>query len=345
VGLGLPGGQLSMVNPASVAGLPAPALLVTYQPESYDFDAGDVSGTGSVGRFPLIQAAIPFRRRFVATLGYGSYLDRRWRAEAEDTIQLNGEDQAVRDRYVSEGGVGRLRFGGAYLLHDRLAVGASVDVLTGVVRDSVIRRFPADTGVDVIAPSVRGQEWEHSGIAGTVGARWSPHDAVTVAASVTAGGKIMAEADSASLGKEYSMPLAFDVGASARIARSTTVAAALKYTGWGDTDAELTDGAGGARDLRSVSGGIEYEGFSLGRRTLPLRLGARYTELPFRWGSKTDGNEFPNETAFSGGLGVRMAGGAALADLAVERGSRGGDAAGFDESYWRFTVSLTLLGR
>ena len=38
-------------------------------------------------------------------------------------------------------------------------------------------------------------------------------------------------------------------------------------------------------------------------------------------------------------------GGAARLDLSMERGTRGSDAAGLKESYWRLLFSATVLGR
>jgi hypothetical protein len=74
-------------------------------------------------------------------------------------------------------------------------------------------------------------------------------------------------------------------------------------------------------------------------------VGARYATLPFRWGPESAGAAFPSEKALTAGLGARLAGGAAQVDLGGERGWRGGGDSVLDESYWRMTLSLTLLGR
>ena len=65
--------------------------------------------------------------------------------------------------------------------------------------------------------------------------------------------------------------------------------------------------------------------------------------LPFRW----DGADsaFPDERALTAGIGARLGRGAAMLDAAVERGTRGGDAAGFEEPFWRGSVSVTLFAR
>lgn len=73
-----------------------------------------------------------------------------------------------------------------------------------------------------------------------------------------------------------------------------------------------------------------------------MRVGGRYAELPFRWSADV---EFPDERAVTGGIGMLFSGGAAALELGGERGWRGGSAAGLDESFWRMSLSLSLLGR
>ncbi len=88
-----------------------------------------------------------------------------------------------------------------------------------------------------------------------------------------------------------------------------------------------------------VGGGVELEGLRLVGRPLPVRFGARLTQLPFAWA----GDDFADERALTAGAGIRFAGGAALLDLAGERGTRAGGT--LDESFWRVSLSLQLLGR
>ena len=91
-----------------------------------------------------------------------------------------------------------------------------------------------------------------------------------------------------------------------------------------------------------MSGGLEYEGIRFLGRPIPVRIGGRFAQLPFRWSADA---EFPEERAVTGGLGVLFGGGAAAIELGGERGWRGGDAAGLEEAYWRLSLSLSLLGR
>jgi len=348
VTVGLPEPSFSMINPAAPVGLPAPGFVVTFQPDQYDATAGAASASGTTSRFPLLQAAFPVGGRFTGSIGYGAFLDQHWQVEQADSLDLSGGRVPVTDRFVSTGAVARLRVGAGYRATDRLALGIAADVLTGAVRDSSIRVLSED-----FIQSTSGVTYRYSGIGVSAGARWTPSDALTLAAAVTGGGEITAretdennadDDDDVREEKSYARPIEADVGASARIAQNAVVAASARWTGWSAVDDELTAESGGARDALSASLGVEYEGVRLLGRPLPLRLGARYTQLPFRWGLEGD-TEFPEERALSAGAGLRLAGGLARLDAAAERGQRGGGSAGFEEPFWRFSFSLSVLGR
>lgn len=340
VGLGLPGANLSLVNPAEDALLLVPSFGVTVQPDYYSGTAGGFASSGRTQRFPVLHAAFPFARRFAVSLGYGAFLDRRFRAEVTDSVDVAGTPTLVTDRFISSGGVSRLRLGAAVRPGARLAFGASADVYTGAARDSAVRAFAQLVG------SVRETVWSFRGVGVAAGARWDASEALRLSAAVSGPARLRAEPDNDSTlaTREFDLPLTFDAAASGRVTRNTTVALAARWAGWSSADAQLGD-RGGARDVRSGSVGLEYEGLTFGRKTLPLRLGARYTELPFRWTTTGSGTAFPTERALSGGLGLRLAGGAAALDVGAERGMRGAEEAAIDERFWRLSLSLTLLGR
>jgi hypothetical protein len=351
VALGLPGYNLSLVNPAGAAGVPAPALLVAFQPDFFTSRLGEQENRSSTARFPLIHAAFPFAERWSASVGYGALLDQNWGARQADSVRLSGRSLGVTDSLASQGGVGRFRAGAAYRAGERLSVGAALDLYTGSTRYSLSRFFEADpTGQTSSVPAVQSREWTYSGVGGALGVHWIPVPALHLAAAVSAGGSLDAEpqGDStvAGTGRSYSIPVMLHAGASGRVAPGAMVALSGEWSGWSALDPELV-ASGGARDAWSLSGGVEWDTPDREEAgpAFPLRVGARYAALPFRWGSTAGGNEFPTERALTAGGGARLAGGAALADLAVERGWRGGGGAVLDESYWRLTLSLTLLGR
>ncbi|HEV2129902.1 MAG TPA: hypothetical protein VGR27_02290, partial [Longimicrobiaceae bacterium] len=185
----------------------------------------------------------------------------------------------------------------------------------------------------------------YSGLSYNAGVRWNPSEAFALGASVGQGGTLESRPEDAALpALSYQLPLTASFGGSGRVTPTTLVALSGRWTGWSATDDALS-AAGGARDTWSVGGGIEWEAFTAGERVFPFRLGARYATLPFAWQAAAEGDGLLTERALTGGAGIRLAGGAAVADLALERGTRGGDAAGLSESFWRMAVSLTVLGR
>jgi hypothetical protein len=335
--------RLSLVNPAALAALPAPTIGFTYQGDSFDpgFTGAEA---GATGRFPLVQAAFPFRQRIILSAGYGSFLDQHWQAEHRDSITVAGERREVVDRFTSTGGSARLRLGGAYQFGPQFGAGVAVDVFTGAVRDSVTRQI---TG---LFPSIEAAEYRYDGMGLGAGVRWTPHPALAVEAAVSGGGNLRATPRGAVVDDEiapatevrYPLPLRANAGASGRIAQTILVVASGRWSGWSTADGAL---AGGARDAMGFGGGVEWDGFGIAGRPVPLRLGARYDQLPFAWQDGAGDAGFPTETALTGGLGLRLAGGAAQLDVGAERGWRGGGAPGFDEPYWRLTLSAAILGR
>jgi hypothetical protein len=327
----------SLLNPASVAGTTVYGFVVAMQPDHYDATAGALTNSGTTVRFPLLLAVIPASPRLALQVGYGAYLDQHWRVEQDDSITVSTGRVAVHDRFSSSGGVARFQAGAGYRVTERLSAGLAVDVFTGAAHDSSERTL---TG---FLPAQSEVVYSYSGLGVGLGARWQPTERASVSSALHGGGRIRAEADSAGGGerKDYANPLSVDAGASARIGSATTLVVSGRWAGWSTVDDELS-ASGGARDAASVAGGVEYTGLSLLRKTMPLRLGARYGQLPFRW---TGTAEFPNERAVTAGLGLGLGGGAALLAASAERGWRGGAAAGVDEPYWRFSFSLRVLGR
>lgn len=337
VALGLPEATFSLVNPAGPVGLATAAISVTYQPDQYDATAGTLATSGTTARFPTVLAVFQPRPRLSLMAGYGAFLDQNYRATRSDSIDLSTGRVAVEERFRSQGAIARFRGGVGYRVGQRLAVGLALDAFTGAVRDTS-QRFVGDLNPATSATTVT-----YTGTGISAGVRWTPLDALSVAAAVSGGGKLNASPDDSTVaGKDYSLPVTMDVGASARVTGNMLLAGSARWAGWGTADGDITN-RGGARDALNLSGGLEYDGFTLLGQTLPLRLGARMARLPFRWvGEDT---AFPDERALTAGIGARLGRGAALVDAAVERGTRGGDAAGFEEPYWRGSVSVTLLAR
>jgi hypothetical protein len=334
---GLPDPHLSLVNPAAAVGIPVAGLSVTFMGDEIESVSAGRSETFTTARFPAIQLAFPVGGRFVGTVGYAGVLDQNWTASRVDSVNLAGQRRQVEDFFLSEGGAARLRLGAGYRVLPRVDVGVGLDIYTGAAREGLPN------------PALQGTDYTWQGVGFSAGARWRGN-ALSVSAAVTAGGELTAEpADSGVVGDSYTLPLTFDAGASARITQRTLAAVSVRYAQWSSADEELRAGGegpagygAGAQDALQVSGGLEYEGIRFLGRPIPLRVGGRFAQLPFRWSADA---EFPEERAVTGGLGILFGGGAAALELGGERGWRGGDAAGLEEAFWRMSLSLALLGR
>lgn len=337
--LGLPGPELSWDNPAGAAGLPAAGLRVSFQMDEYDAEFSGRTGSGSTARFPMVMGAFPFGSRFAATVGFAGFLDQNWAFERRDTLVVSGDSVEVLDRLASEGGASRVRLGGAYRILPTLSLGLGAELFTGGAERVAGRVFPGQN-----APACCTATWTYKGTGMLASVDWTPNEAFTVALSASAGGKLKAEHTSGqnAVDHEYDLPVLLNAGASGQVASSLMVTLGGQWGGWSTLDEALVE-EGGARDSWSLQGGVEAEGFRLLGLSLPLRVGMRTERLPFRFRSAEVG--WADETAFTGGTGLTLGGGAARVDLAVERGSRGSADAGLEESYWRMLVTATVLGR
>ena len=338
VSLGLPGSEISWMNPAGAVGLPAGGLTASFQYDDVSTDYVGDQSNATIARFPLFLAAFPFGSRWAVTAGLGGFLDQNWSFQRRDSLIVEGDTLQFIDRLASQGGAARVRLGAGYRPFGRLSIGLGVDVFTGGVERVDGRVFePA------LDPRCCRRSWDYSGL-GVVGSiDWNPTDALSLSVGGSAGGTLDADPrDSTAAPFSSTIPASVDAGGTARLAPSLLVAAGAKWTGWSQADDELT-GVGGARDVTSFHGGVEWDALRIGARAIPLRVGARTGTLPF--GASTGGDErWSRETAFTGGTGITLGGGAMSADLGVERGSRSGEA-NVDESFWRVLFSVSVLGQ
>lgn len=339
-GVGVEGAELTWLNPADVVGIPAPGFKLAYQHDAFSAAYGGRSSDGTTARFPLIVGAFPVGSRAAITVGAAGFLDQNWAVEQRDTLLIGGDSVMVVDQFTSEGGVNQLRLGGGYRILDQLVVGASVEYYLGGVERSGGRIFPGSG-----SPGCCRAEWTYGGTGGTVGLEWRPVEAVTFGTSVSFGGTLRAETeDTLASDASYRIPTRIHAGASGRVSENLLLAVSGEWGGWSTLDETLSE-VGGARDVVSLHGGLEWDAARVWGREVPIRLGTRRTGLPFGWGLPAASTGWADETAVTGGLGILLAGGAVRADLATERGWRGGSDAGIEESFWRTTFSVTVLGR
>jgi hypothetical protein len=342
IGVGLIGFNPSLINPAEVAGITRRGVSAVLQPMSTSVDV-DGAEDGTAGtRFPVLRIIYPVSDRLVASLGYGSYLEQSWAIGTQTQQEFDGQQITVTDVLRSTGGIAQLRLGASYSISPTLAVGAAGGLLTGNVERIARRGFTGDT-TGLLRPFEQRLRWTYLAPIAAVGVRWDIAGVARVSASAMAGGNLEAEGvDGNAADRSYGAPMELAAGASARLSPLFTANAGAVWNRPPSTEGDTES----SESLR-LGAGLEYQGVRSGLRTYPVRLGARWEQLPYY----LQGEAQPTEVAAGLGVGFRLgdpANPAALADFAIERGRRsglgGGAVNGVTEQLWRFTFSLSLFG-
>ena len=349
-GVGLIGLSTSIVNPAEQAGFLRRGVTAAFQPWSGTTEFQGEDAQIGATRFPIMAIFYPTRLG-VFTLGYTGLLEQSYAVVAEGEEILGTDTVQTSDLVNAVGGIGQLRLGIARQLSSRFAIGVSAGIYTGNIDRGISRTYPDSTLG--FRPFETHNRWSYSGPQVSVGALWDPMPDLRIGASATWSGTLKASPEEGSTTEyEYDMPVRFAVGASGRVGRNLLAAVSGSWASWSSADFR-TPGvleATIADRQMEIGGGIEYQELRRGNRVFPLRLGARTAKLPFHLGDE----EAPTEWAVSGGIGLRLVeddfGPLAVGDIGFERGSREGlsstsAAEGLKETFWRFTVSLSLFGR
>ncbi len=132
----------------------------------------------------------------------------------------------------------------------------------------------------------------------------------------------------------------FKVSTTAALSPTLALNAGASYSNWSGLGDSSVDEAG-AGTVTSYGVGVEWEAMDFWAGALPIRLGFRQSQLPFRFLENK-----VKERTLSFGFSVVMyqAAGFPLAafDVALEAGSRSSE--GYDESLRRLTMTLRVGG-
>ena len=342
VGPGSFGPAVTPDDPAATARLVLPTITGSMQPSWGSLDDGGAQEDLQGVRFPAMGLAYPLPW-FVLSATYGSYLDQRWAAERSSTFEIGGETLEATDRFESRGGIATFRLGAARALGERAAVGVSIGRHTGRVTRAFARGFDTLSASSDIASFTDVAEFGYSGTVVSLGANVDPLPILRVGASLTWNGTLTAESrDEEDPGPDtdFDLPTEFRLGASARLTPRLALTAGVTWADWSGADGGV-EGINPVGTAVTFAAGLEATGVTFAGRTLPLRLGYRRADLPYRVGE-----DDAVESALAAGLGLRLAQAEDLIlaglDLAVERGGR--TAGALDESFWRMTVTLRVSG-
>jgi hypothetical protein len=339
-GMGLFGGTFSSRNPADLTMFTSPAVGGTLAPEAVSLKT--IDGAQSLGRSRLavVQGVLPYQQwRFGVNVN--SELDQDWDVILTDTLATGFGDYPFVESRQIDGGVSTVGLSVAYRMGP-LGLGVEGSALTGNRRQVFRRTFEPAIGdpTNQIGGAFGDSRWAFSGwrfrggVTGEIGRR------AIVSATVTAYTQLSAEKDTFGIAlgtQKFDMPFEVAGGGSVLLTRTLMLAVAGGWKGWSATDFRVfnTESA----DVIWLGGGIEYVGVNWGSMPIPLRIGYRYTDLPFY-----DGDfEQLTEQAFTFGLGARLAGGRAMLDFGFEIGSRGDlPKTGTEESFQRLSLSLGI---
>lgn len=325
----------SSQNPAALARLLTVTASFEVVPEwrKVETPAGDKSTR--LTQFPLFMVGGPLRSTLLGLgISMGSYTSRDFQLVTTHSEDIRGVPVDVTDTLTSRGGMNDIRLAASYLLGPKLDVGAAFHVITGVNRLNQARVF-SDTS---FLPARQQSEISYGGVGFSLGAVFRPSGSLALAATVRSDGKATVDRDSS---RAYSVDLPFTFGAGVQLRPSQRFLASAQatYKTWSGANSDLlSQGGAGAKNTVELAGGFEYTSDPRRPWRRPLRIGARYTQLPFLL---TNDGDQPTEYGFSIGTGARFAGQRGGVDLALEHNWRKLGSA-YKESGWMLVFGISI---
>ena len=334
-------------NPTASLDILAPTITFTVQPHWGRYKVGSEKGNFFGTRFPVLGFAYPLGTDAVFTFTAGSQFDQNWSVESRDSVNVAGESVGLTDTFLSDGAVTAIQAGWARRWSRTFAFGATVGVYRGGLSRTFTRAFDREAADSVtlenpIATFGTAGRWSHSGPLASLNLSWDPSPFLELGATVVWGGtvKVNPGEGAADVRRKVSVPLEFKVSTVAVLSPTLALNVGATFSNWTDLGDPSVDDAGAGK-VTSYGVGVEWEGMSFWAGGLPVRLGFRESDLPFRFlGSKV------KESAISFGFSVVMAQALGLplaaVDVAIEVGNR--NSGDFEESFRRLTVTIRVGG-
>lgn len=286
-------------------------------------------------QFPLFSVIGPIPSSpFRLGLTFSNYTSRDFELVTTHTETLRGVPVDVTDSLSSNGGINDLGIAASYVASSRLDVGLALHVLTGVNRVEQTRVFSDSAYL----PADQAAELSYSGVGFAAGAVLRASSRLNLAALVRTDVNARVERDSAGPA-HVDLPHTFALGALARIGTGLNLAGQFTYRTWSGANSDLLEqGGAGARNTVELKGGLEWLPDPRRPWWRPLRIGARYAELPFLLEGVADQ---PHEFGITIGSGARFAAQRGGIDVALERVWRSaGDP--YHESGWHLVIGVSL---
>ncbi len=321
----------SPLNPASIIEFGSPALSMQLQPEFRRVTDNGKVANSSTQRFPVFVGALPFGSRFMIGASSATLLDRTWQTTTPQTQLIRGDSVRFNSTTKSDGSVNDLALTAAYVFTPWFRAGVAMHAING--RDVVaLRRTFEDTvrygnTLETVSNT-------YSGNALSAGVEFLDPSLGGIALSYRRGGKLHQNVGD-TLVEAARVPDRIGLGLAFNGLSGTTLALRTSYDRWAALG-NMDSATGAAMNAWDTSLGAEFTGPRFGGLPLALRVGTRWRNLPF----PADGHQV-HEASFSGGLGLTLARGHALLDLAGVHASRTAGI-GISERAWTLSIGFTI---
>lgn len=310
---------LSLVNPASLAGVGSAALFFQYSPEFRRVTAGSNTAKTTTARFPLVAGVLPMGQEWTLGLGSSTFLDRSSETSLvrRQVVGALTDTVSVTERSKVLGAINDVRLALAWGRSPVFRIGVGAHAFTGSNRIVFAQLFPDSSRYISTAQAGR---ISFAGFAGSLGIEYHPLRAIGFALSGRKGGDLRAQSGDTAIGSarlpdHYSASVIYEgfTGAS--------ISARVAHDAWSSLSS-LSSSNTKAFDGWDTGVGVEVTGPRIIQRIVIMRAGARFRTLPFGFNG-----EKVSETSFVAGLGVPLTRERASFDFAVQRASRttGGD--------------------
>jgi hypothetical protein len=301
----------SSLNPAALAGAVTLTSVFTI---SQGFGSQEnPSGTASTRntRFPQLTVVGPVRQsRGAVGINYSNYTNRDFSLVSSSTVDLRGVPVGITDTLSSRGGISDLRFAGAYRVFERWTFGAAFHVITGSTRLELRRSFDDPE----YRPSIQRGELSYAGVGVSAGLIGQLAPRLALASTVRWDGRANVDRDSIRVGT-VDLPYTFGLGLRWQPSDKLGLSTQSIFSTWSAANSDLLEQGGiGAENTIEIAVGAEYTPDPRQPSWRPIRLGARYGQLPFPLTAGSQGHEF----GVSAGSGIRFAQQRGGVDLALE---------------------------
>ena len=323
---------LSLVTPASIAGVGSAALFFQYSPEFRRVTTPSGTAKTTTARFPLAAGVLPMGQAWTLGLSSSTFLDRSLETSlsrqqivgdtATDTVTVTERNRIL-------GAINDVRLALAWSRSPVFRIGVGAHVFTGSNRILFSQLFP--DSAKFLSSSQSGRI-SYAGLAGSLGIEFHPSRAVGFAVSGRKGGDLRAESGDTAIGSAR-IPDHYSASVTYEGIPGASIAARVAHDSWSSLESLSSSGIQ-AFDGWDTGVGVEASGPRILQRIITIRAGARFRTLPFGLNG-----EKVSETSFAAGFGLPLTRERAALDFALQRASR---SAGSDIKERGFILSFGL---